>query len=107
MHWPGAGDRRPSMSEALLLAASDARAEIAPDVGGAIARFVFGDVDVLRPVSEEARTTGNVRGYACYPLVPYSNRIANGQLDWAGRSYTLARNFGDHPHSIHGVGWQR
>jgi hypothetical protein len=35
---------------------------------------------VLRPVSGEARAAGNVRGYACYPLVPYSNRIANAQL---------------------------
>src|SRR5262249_4764124 len=51
--------------------------------------------------------TGNVRGYACYPLVPYSNRIAKAELDWAGRVHELARNFGDHPNSIHGVGWQR
>ncbi|HET7097817.1 MAG TPA: aldose 1-epimerase [Casimicrobiaceae bacterium] len=95
------------MTEPLLLSAGDARVEIASAVGGAIARFVFGDVDVLRPVSEEARTAGNVRGYACYPLVPYSNRIANADLHWAGRTHTLVRNFGDHPHSIHGVGWQR
>src|SRR5262249_31749438 len=100
-------DRRPQMTEPLLLSAGDARVEIAPAVGGAIARFAFGDVDLLRPVSDGARTTGSGRGYACYPLVPYSNRIANAQLDWAGRSYALARNFGDHPHSIHGVGWQR
>jgi aldose 1-epimerase len=95
------------MTEALLLAASDARVELAPAVGGAIARFALGDVDVLRPVSDEARATGNVRGYACYPLVPYSNRIAHAQFSWDGRSHALARNFGDHPHSIHGVGWQR
>ena len=95
------------MTDALLLTTSDAQVEIAPAVGGAIARFAIGGVDVLRPVSDEARATGNVRGYACYPLVPYSNRIANARLDWEGRSYSLARNFGDHPHSIHGVGWQR
>jgi aldose 1-epimerase len=95
------------MTEALLLAASDARVELAPATGGAIARFAFGDVDVLRPAAGDARATGNVRGYGCYPLVPYSNRIANAQLDWRGRTRALARNFGDHPHSIHGVGWQR
>ncbi|HVN35127.1 MAG TPA: aldose 1-epimerase [Casimicrobiaceae bacterium] len=95
------------MSETLLLAESDARVELAPATGGAIARFAFADVDVLRPASAEARATGNVRGYACYPLVPYSNRIANAQLSWGGRNYALARNFGEHPHSIHGVGWQR
>ncbi len=95
------------MTEALVLAAGTARVELAPAAGGAIARFAFGDADVLRPVSDEARATGNVRGYGCYPLVPYSNRIADAQLDWDGRTHALARNFGEHPHSIHGVGWQR
>src|SRR5204862_4701005 len=28
-------------------------------------------------------------------------------LQFDGRTYELARNFGDHPHAIHGVGWQR
>ena len=95
------------MTEAIQLADDDARVDLAPETGGAIARFVFGDVDVLRPVSVEARAAGNVRGYACYPLVPYSNRIAKAELAWSGRVHRLARNFGDHPHSIHGVGWQR
>jgi aldose 1-epimerase len=95
------------MTDALLLDAGGARVELAPATGGAIARFAFRDVDVLRPVSDEARAAGNVRGYACYPLVPYSNRIANAQLAFGGRTHALARNFGDHPHSIHGVGWQR
>src|SRR5215470_12097703 len=95
------------MSETILLTAGEASAELAPATGGAIARFALCGVDVLRPVSDEARATANVRGYACYPLVPYSNRIALAELAWSGRTYALARNFGDHPHSIHGVGWQR
>src|SRR6185436_2997991 len=95
------------MTDALILAAGSALVELAPATGGAIARFVHRDVDVLRPVSDEARAQANVRGYACYPLVPYSNRIANAQLLFDRRTHALARNFGDHPHSIHGVGWQR
>ena len=43
---------------------------------------------------------------SCYPLVPYANRIRDARLVFAGRQHALARNFGDHPHSIHGVGWQ-
>ena len=100
-------DSRPPTAEPLLLAADDARVELAPSVGGAIARFTFHDIDVLRPVAADARATGNVRGYGCYPLVPYSNRIADARFAFDGRTYSLARNFGDHPHSIHGVGWQR
>ena len=95
------------MNDELSLATGDARVVLAPAIGGAIAQFAFCGADVLRPVSVEARAAGNARGYACYPLVPYSNRIANARLVFAGRAYDLARNFGDHPHSIHGVGWQR
>lgn len=95
------------MTDVLSLAAGDARVELAPAVGGAIAQFTFRGADVMRPVSAEARAAGNARGYACYPLVPYSNRIANAQLVFAERAHDLLRNFGDHPHSIHGVGWQR
>jgi aldose 1-epimerase len=39
--------------------------------------------------------------------VPYSNRIRDGTLHFGGRTHALARNFGDSPHAIHGVGWQR
>jgi aldose 1-epimerase len=39
--------------------------------------------------------------------VPYSNRIAHGRFRWEGADHVINRNFGDHPHSIHGIGWQR
>ena len=44
--------------------------ELLVGYGGAIASFTLNDVDVLRPASADARATANVRGYACYPLVP-------------------------------------
>ena len=62
---------------------------------------------ILRPAPAEALMAGNGRGMACFPLVPYSNRVAGGRFSFAGTAYQLARNFGDHPNSIHGVGWQR
>ncbi len=95
------------MIDALPLAAGDARVDLAPATGGAIARFAFRDAEVMRPASADDRAAGNVRGFACYPLVPYSNRIANARLAFDGRTHEIARNFGSHPHSIHGVGWQR
>jgi aldose 1-epimerase len=48
-----------------------------------------------------------VRASGCYPLVPFSNRIAQAKLVWNGTSHPLVRNFNDEPHAIHGVGWQR
>jgi len=95
------------MAATVSLVAGDARVELAPNVGGAIASYTFRGRDVLRPTSDAARAEGLVRGHACYPLVPYSNRIEHGRLSFRGRTHELALNFGDHPHAIHGVGWQR
>lgn len=92
------------MDDAVALVAGDARVAIDAAVGGSLASFTFRGVDVLRPTPGATR---DVRAHACYPLVPYSNRIANAHLAFEGRDYELARNFGDHPHAIHGVGWQR
>lgn len=91
----------------MTLAAGDAKVALAPGVGGALASFCWRGYDVLRPTPEAARAAGDVRGFACYPLVPYSNRIAQATLALGTGTHRLARNFGDHPHAIHGVGWQR
>lgn len=95
------------MTDRLTLDAGDARVVLAPAVGGAIEQFTFRAADVMRPTPAEARAARNARGYSCYPLVPYSNRIANARLAFDGGMLDLARNFGEHPHSIHGVGWQK
>ena len=92
----------------ITLAAGDASVEIAPATGSAIASFRWREQHVLRPADDGTRASGNVRGFACYPLVPWSNRIANATLALSdGSRFALTRNFGDHPHAIHGVGWQR
>ena len=89
------------------LATPNARVRLAPHVGGAIASFMFCDRAVLRETPPAALDAGDVRATACYPLVPYSNRIRDARLRHDGRTFVLARNFGTHPHAIHGVGWQR
>jgi len=92
---------------ALELVDGVARVALLPAVGGAIAAFAWRGRDVLRPMPAAAIAAGNVRLAACYPLVPYSNRIRDARLRFGGAAHALARNFGDHPHAIHGVGWQR
>jgi aldose 1-epimerase len=92
------------MSRIIELASGAARVRIAPAAGGAIMSFTWCDRPVLRPTAEAA---ADVRRSACYPLVPWSNRIRDAHLVFGGRDYTLARNFSTHPHAIHGVGWQR
>lgn len=41
-----------------------------------------------------------------FPMAPYVNRIARGRFRWRGETIALPRNFGDHPHPLHGTGWQ-
>lgn len=77
--------------------------DLCPELGGAVAGFRINGFPLLRPWNEEV----SVRRMAAYPLVPYSNRIAEGQFSVEGQNYTLAKNFGNHPHSLHGIGWQR
>jgi aldose 1-epimerase len=91
----------------LQLKAGAARVLLLPAVGGAIGGFTWHDKPVLRPTPDDAITTTDVRRAASYPLIPCSNRIRDAQLAFSGNVYALGRNFGDHPHAIHGVGWQR
>ena len=42
---------------------------------------------------------------ACFPLVPYANRIAHGRFSFGGREVRLAPNLDGHAHPLHGHGW--
>ena len=80
----------------------DQRAGINPAVGGSLAYWRAGH-DLVRPAPPGADDPGQ---FGCFPLVPYSNRIRDGRFEFAGQTVQLPLNFGDHPHSIHGHGWQ-
>ena len=49
--------------------------------------------------------SGRGNAAACYPLVPFSNRIANGQFEYNGRMIDLASNWPDQRLPMHGDGW--
>ncbi len=82
--------------------------DLAPEAGGSVARFAIDGVgDILRPATAEALASGTGKDAACYPLVPFSNRIANGHLAFAGGAIRLAPNWPGVPHPMHGDGWSR
>lgn len=87
------------------LEAGRLRCELQPELGGCIAGLWMDGLPVLR--STPAAELASARLSACYPLVPYSNRIGQASLEWQGTQHPLVRNNGDEPHAIHGVGWQR
>lgn len=81
---------------------------LCPQVGGSITEFyTLSDgarVDLMRatPVAESS-----VLDTACFPLIPYSGRIADAEFTFAGeavRESTLAMFA---PNAIHGHGWLR
>lgn len=95
------GPSKPSLE----LHAGALRLALRPDLGGCIAGLWHGETPMLRS-TEPAALTG-ARPSACYPLLPYSNRLAYRKFRWQGHDYTTQPNFDDNPHSVHGMGWQR
>ena len=91
------------------LVAGRAHLSLAPELGGSILRYWWQEsgevIDWLRPAHPGADVP-NPLDTACFPLVPFSNRIRDGHFRFRNHSIRLPRNFGDHPHAIHGHGWQ-
>lgn len=94
-----------SSKPSLELHAGALRLALRPDLGGCMAGLWHSGTPILRSTEPAALTSA--RPSACYPLVPYSNRLAYRQFRWQGRDYTTQQNFDDNPHSVHGMGWQR
>jgi aldose 1-epimerase len=72
--------------------------------GGAIRDFTWRDRPILRPAA--AGTDTDPFSMACFPLVPYANRIAQGRFRCDGREIQLRRNWDQDPHPLHGQGWR-
>lgn len=83
---------------------------LCPQRGGGVARLAWhgpnGAVDLLRPASDWALRHGSAIDMGCFPLVPFSNRIAGGQFTFDGRRTQLPLDGDGNPHAIHGHGWR-
>jgi aldose 1-epimerase len=90
-------------SERLHLASGDWELEVQPARGGAVTALRHAGRPVL--VSPNPATADAI-GAASFALLPYANRIAGGRFQH-GQQRLLPRNFGDHPHPLHGIGWKR
>lgn len=98
----------------LHLAHANLSVRILPEVGGALAGFDYRKgakkMPLMRSFEPPATPSGpppDPNRLACYPLLPWSNRIAHGGFDVDGHRITLATNRDDDPYPIHGSGWQR
>ena len=92
----------------ITLRAGGAGLVLAPDVGGAVARYWIDRgataLELLRPWP--APRPGDPFESSAFALVPYSNRIRAGRFGFRGHTVNLPLNRAPDRHSIHGLGWQ-
>jgi aldose 1-epimerase len=86
----------------LALSAGDYELTLAPERGGSILRLDWRGEPLMRPACGPS-----ILDVACFPLVPFSNRIAHGRFFADGREVSLRPNLPDidHSHPLHGFGW--
>lgn len=94
---------RTSDDDRIILRAGALEAALSPSLGGALLWFAADGADLLRRTPDGATDPLETASFA---LVPYANRIAHGCFTFDGVTCQLPLNFGDHPHSLHGFGWQ-
>ena len=95
------------MNQVLQLHAGQAVARLVPGAGGRISalrleRAAGGAVDVLHPYPEDFFDPLRWAKGGIYPLMPYSNRIAQASLQVDGASVALAPHPDAAPHTLHG-----
>lgn len=94
---------------ALRLSCGNDEAILLPDLGGRIAAWrTLGprtQRDWLQPMPQDGPPDLAPRRGGCYPLVPYSNRVADGRFVWEGREHRLPPCPLTPPHALHGTGW--
>ena len=94
----------------ILLRAGRAEAGVAPHIGGSLTHFSWHDgartTHWLRCSAAADRVDGTADRLACFPLVPFSNRIRDGRFTFRGRAVTLPLNQLPQAHAEHGHGWQ-
>lgn len=92
--------------EHLELATDSLRLLIAPGVGGSIARFDWVTPSTMVPILRGcAGPLQSPLDSACFPLVPFCNRIRDGRFVFRGREVVLSPNMKGDPSAIHGQGW--
>ena len=79
---------------------------LSPSVGGAISAFEWLAGDHAIPILRKCHSPlEKVLDAACFPLVPYVNRIRGGRFSFRGREIRLQPNMAGDPSPLHGQGW--
>ncbi len=91
----------------LTLTAGSSRLTLVPAAGGAVMGWRICDQPMFYETGIAAAAGWDPLATACFPLVPYSNRIGGGGFLWDGAAQKLRPNRPGFAHALHGVGWLR
>lgn len=99
------------MADVVALSAHGFDLGLLPELGGSVAWLNWTGPDgrtvpLLRPSDADAIASRNPSRLACFPLVPFANRIAESRFVFAGREHRLPVNRPPDPMAIHGFGFQ-
>jgi aldose 1-epimerase len=90
----------------VILQSGRQRLSVLPDLGGSIAAWDWQQDDrwtaLFRPWDGRSR---DLYSTACFPLVPWSNRITDGGFEAAGSQQAISPNRSGEIYPIHGDGW--
>ncbi|MFJ4256342.1 aldose 1-epimerase [Pseudomonas monteilii] len=74
-----------------------------PEWGGRVARLRAQGLDILTPITQHSFDPLAWPRGGIYPLMPYSNRVRDAQLNHAGVAHSLPAHPAALPHTLHGV----
>lgn len=85
------------------------RLTLAPELGASLINWEVKATGqaLLRHTDQAALASGTPRQLGCYPLAPWSNRIAEGGFARPEGWLALAPNTAHDPYPIHGTAWQQ
>jgi aldose 1-epimerase len=93
---------------AVRLRNASLEAVVVPEAGGGLAAFDWialgGAVPLMRALPA-GTSNPEPNLLACYPLVPWSNRIGHARFEFGGKTWQVAPNYPKEPYPIHGEGW--
>jgi len=79
--------------------------DISPDAGASILKFSHDGQDMMRSTNDRDNSSKSALQTACFPLVPYSNRIRDGRFTFEGEEIDLSSANAAFKHALHGTGW--
>jgi aldose 1-epimerase len=82
------------------------RLQLMPTMGGGVASWDWQSRHDWTPIFRPWNGLSDDRyTFACFPLVPWSNRITQGGFEQDGTFHPVRPNRADDPYPIHGDGW--